>query len=123
MVVWLRANPHPHPHPNPHPHPHPNPHPNPNPNPNPNQVQRLKTEEADRISRAGDTSSEADQISRAEADVGRPEPKTLIDEIYAGELRSSVVCLSCGQVSTSTEPFLSNPNPNPSPSPSPYPNP
>ena len=72
---------------------------------------------ADTISRAGDT------ISRAEADVGRPEPKTLIDEIYAGELRSSVVCLSCGQVSTSTEPFLSNPNPSPSPSPSPYPNP
>ena len=47
---------------------------------------------------------EADDIS--EAEVGRPEPITLIDEIYAGELRSSVVCLSCGQISTSTEPFL-----------------
>ena len=80
-------------------------------------MQRLKAEEADRISRAADT------ISRAEADVGRPEPKTLIDEIYAGQLRSSVVCLSCGQVSTSTEPFLSNPNLNPSPNPNPYPNP
>ena len=31
------------------------------------------------------------------------EPTTLIDDIYAGEIRSSVVCLGCGGVSCSTD--------------------
>ena len=34
------------------------------------------------------------------------EPRTLIDDLFSGELRSSIVCLSCGCVSCSHEPFL-----------------
>ena len=32
--------------------------------------------------------------------------RTLIDELFGGELRSTVVCLSCGSVSCTSEPFL-----------------
>ena len=49
----------------------------------------------------------SEEVARLRADgaAAKPEPTTLIDDIYAGEIRSSVVCLGCGGVSCSTEPI------------------
>jgi hypothetical protein len=35
-----------------------------------------------------------------------PDPTTFIDELYSGDIRSSIVCLSCGGVSCAKESFL-----------------
>ena len=35
-----------------------------------------------------------------------PDPATVVDDIFSGELRSTVVCCTCGHVSCSHEPFL-----------------
>jgi len=35
-----------------------------------------------------------------------PDPRTLIDATFAGELRQSVACLTCGAISCGSEPFL-----------------
>ena len=34
------------------------------------------------------------------------DPPTVVDDLFSGELRSTIVCLSCGAVSCSYEPFL-----------------
>jgi len=49
----------------------------------------------------------SEEVARLRADgaAATPEPTTLIDDIYAGEIRSSIVCLGCGGVSCSTEPI------------------
>ena len=35
-----------------------------------------------------------------------PDPRTIVDDLFSGELRSTIVCLTCGSVSCSHEPFL-----------------
>ena len=35
-----------------------------------------------------------------------PDPRTLVDEVFSGELRSTIVCCTCGSVSCAHEPFL-----------------
>jgi hypothetical protein len=35
-----------------------------------------------------------------------PDPSTIIDEVFSGELRSTIVCCTCGSVSCAHEPFL-----------------
>ena len=36
----------------------------------------------------------------------RPLPSQIIDDVFGGELRSTIVCLSCKRLSCTTEPFL-----------------
>ena len=47
----------------------------------------------------------AKAASREQADEDKKE-KTLIDDLFCGDVRSSIVCLNCGAVSCSNEPFL-----------------
>ncbi len=58
-----------------------------------------------RIEMSGGTASGAMGGGAVGAD-GAARGDTLIDELFGGETRSTVVCLSCGHVSCSHEPFL-----------------
>jgi len=44
--------------------------------------------------------------NRREGEAAEEEPRTLVDELFSGELRSTIVCLSCGAVSCASEPCL-----------------
>lgn len=67
---------------------------------------------ADEAGSAGETESETSHssgeaaASPAGAKRPKPEPDTLVDDVFRGKLRSTVVCLSCKAISASHEPFM-----------------
>ena len=64
----------------------------------------------ERANEADHATKQADDAAAASADRPRKppaeEPPTIVDELFAGQLRSTIVCLTCGSVSCSYEPFL-----------------
>ena len=96
-------------------------------------LEGIRSEEVSRIQAANKARTEAEvaahpptaQTSQAGSSAGTaspavrpppaPDPPTAVDEIFGGELRSTVVCLQCKQLSCRHEPFLDLSLPIPTP--------
>ena len=71
-------------------------------------LEGIRSEEVTRIQQVSKESSSSSAPASTDGKSTPPpqDPPTIVDDLFSGELRSTVVCLSCGSVSCSYEPFL-----------------
>ena len=81
-------------------------------------LEGIRSEEVSRIRGEAAAAQRADAVKQGRTPWGlptaapaerrppAPEPRTLVDDVFSGELRSTIVCCTCGSVSCAHEPFL-----------------
>jgi ubiquitin C-terminal hydrolase len=75
-------------------------------------LEGIRSEEVERLKSEAEATTAASPLTKPKALPNlalppiEPEPRTIIDEVFSGELRSTVVCCTCGSVSCAHEPFL-----------------